>query len=81
VGLGFELRALCLQSRSHTSRPFCSGCFGDGISRDYLPGLASNLDPPNLSLPNSSDYKLGLLVDEPPVPSHVVSICGNCVSE
>jgi hypothetical protein len=35
-------RALCLQSRrllSHTSSPFCSGYFGDGISI-YLPELA-----------------------------------------
>jgi hypothetical protein len=33
VGLGFELRALSLQTLSHTSSPFCSGYFGNGISR------------------------------------------------
>jgi hypothetical protein len=40
VGLRFELRASHLQSRyhlSHNSIPFCSGYFGDGISRNsYL---------------------------------------------
>jgi hypothetical protein len=29
---------------------------------NYLPGLASNLDPPDLSLPRSEDYR-----HEPPV--------------
>jgi hypothetical protein len=32
---------------------FHSGYFGDGGLMNYLPGLASNHDPPNLSLPNS----------------------------
>jgi hypothetical protein len=37
MGLGFELRALCLAklvlcSLIHTSRPFCSDYFGDGKS-------------------------------------------------
>jgi hypothetical protein len=31
---------------------------------NYLPGLASNCDPHNLSLPSSQDYRC-----EPPVPS------------
>jgi hypothetical protein len=33
VGLGFEVRASCLlYPVSHTCNPFCSGCFGDGVS-------------------------------------------------
>jgi hypothetical protein len=35
---------------SHTSFPFSSGYFEDGVS-NYLPVLALNLDPPALSLP------------------------------
>jgi hypothetical protein len=31
---------------SHTSSPFCSGYFGDGV---YLFKLASNLNPSDLS--------------------------------
>jgi hypothetical protein len=51
VGLEFELRSSRLQCRrlyhlSHTSSPFCSGYFGDGGLSNYLPVLASNLDPP-----------------------------------
>jgi hypothetical protein len=45
VGLGFELRALHLQSRcstvSHTSSPFCSGYFGDGGLVNSLPLMAT----------------------------------------
>jgi hypothetical protein len=62
VGLGFELRASHLQSRfsyflNHTFSPFCSGYFlemggGSGL-KNYLPRLALNCDPPNLSLPSS----------------------------
>jgi hypothetical protein len=55
VWLVFELRGLCLQALyclSHTSSSFCSGYFGDGVSNS-LPGLASNLNPSNLSLPSS----------------------------
>jgi hypothetical protein len=33
VGLGFELRASCLQTS-----PFCSGYFGDGVSRTIFLG-------------------------------------------
>jgi hypothetical protein len=33
----------------HTSSSFCSGYFGDRVS-NFLPRLASNQDPPNLSL-------------------------------
>jgi hypothetical protein len=38
---------------NHTSSPFCSGYFGDGGLLNYLPGLASNHDPPELNLQNS----------------------------
>jgi hypothetical protein len=37
----------------HTSSPFCFGYFGDGGLLNYLPGLAWNLHPPDLSLPGS----------------------------
>jgi hypothetical protein len=63
--LGFELRAYTL---SHSTSPF----FVKGFSRwglsNYLPGLASNLDPPDLCLLSSQDYRR-----ESPVPSlHVL---------
>jgi hypothetical protein len=29
---GFTLRKQVLYHLSHTSTPFCSGCFGDGVS-------------------------------------------------
>jgi hypothetical protein len=35
------------------SSPFCSGYFGDRGLTNFLPRLALNHDPPNLSLPNS----------------------------
>jgi hypothetical protein len=38
---------------NHTSSPLSSGYFGDGVLENYLPGLASNQDPPDLSLPHS----------------------------
>jgi hypothetical protein len=48
--LGFELRAYIL---SHsTSSIFVMGFFEIG-SCDYLPGLASNIDPPDLCLLSS----------------------------
>jgi hypothetical protein len=47
--LGFEFNMLyCL---NHTSRPFFSRYFGDGGHTKYSPVLASNFDPPVLSLP------------------------------
>jgi hypothetical protein len=49
VELGFELAEQVLYCLSHTSSPFCSGYFGDY----YLPGVALNHDPPDLSLPSS----------------------------
>jgi hypothetical protein len=36
-----------------TSSPFCSGSFGDGGFSNYSLRLASNHDPPDLSLPSS----------------------------
>jgi hypothetical protein len=38
---------------SQTSSSFYSGYFGDEGLKNYLPGLASNFDPPDLSLPSS----------------------------
>jgi hypothetical protein len=53
LGLGSELSASHLQSvlyyLSHTSS---STYFGDGVLKRYSSGLASNPDPPNLSLPS-----------------------------
>jgi hypothetical protein len=64
VGLVFELFRICkaallqlLYQLSHTSSSFCSGYFGDGCLVNCLPGLASNLSPPNLSSPSSYDYR------------------------
>jgi hypothetical protein len=59
VGLEFELKSFELAKQmlyhfSHTSSTFCSGYFGIIIIiLNYLPSLASNLDPPDLSLPSS----------------------------
>jgi hypothetical protein len=58
VGLVFELRAFTLAKQalyhlSHTSSPFCSGYFGDGDIANYLPRLASKLNPSDFSLANS----------------------------
>jgi hypothetical protein len=50
---GFVLAKQMLYHLSHTSSPFCSGYFGDGSLMNYLPGLASNCDPPHLSFPRS----------------------------
>jgi hypothetical protein len=57
VGLGFELRALHLQSRCFVTSAtppvyFALAILEMGVS-NYLPKLASNLDPPHLSLPSS----------------------------
>jgi hypothetical protein len=42
--------------------PFWSGYFGDGGLSNYLPSLASNHNPPNLSPSGSQDYSHGPLV-------------------
>jgi hypothetical protein len=39
-----------LYSLNHTSTPFSSGYFGDGVLGAIFPGLALNYDPPDLSL-------------------------------
>jgi hypothetical protein len=61
MGLMFELRASGLQSRpiepylqSIYSGYFVDAGAGGGLS-NYLPGLASNHDPSNLSLPSHYD--------------------------
>jgi hypothetical protein len=38
---------------SHTSSPFFFGYFGDGGPMNHFAGLASNLNPLDLSLPSS----------------------------
>jgi hypothetical protein len=43
---------------SHTFSPFCFGYFGDEDFTNCLPGLGLNLDPLDLSLPSSWDYRL-----------------------
>jgi hypothetical protein len=45
VGLRFEFRACkaALYHLSHTSSPFCSGCFGDGVSRKICLGWLQTL--------------------------------------
>jgi hypothetical protein len=45
----FTLTKQVLYGLSHTSSPFCSGYFEMGSYMKYLPGLASNHYPPNLS--------------------------------
>jgi hypothetical protein len=45
-----------------TVQPMCLpcfyiGCFRDRVSVNYLPGLASNCDPPDLCLLSSWDYR------------------------
>jgi hypothetical protein len=66
--LGFELRALCfakqaLHCLTHTSSPFVALVILEMGLANYLLGLASKLDPPDLSLPGSWDYR-----GEPLVP-------------
>jgi hypothetical protein len=50
---------------SHASSPFCSGYFGDGGLANYLPRLALNQSPPNLSLLSSWDYRHETLAPSP----------------
>jgi hypothetical protein len=39
---GFALAKQVLYHLSHTSSPFCSDYFGDGVLQTYLPGLTLN---------------------------------------
>jgi hypothetical protein len=51
---GIMLAKQALYHLSHTSRPFCSAYFWRWGLENYLPGLASNCNPPDeLSLPSS----------------------------
>jgi hypothetical protein len=66
--LEFELRAFTL---SHSTALFCVGFFCTRVSQNYLPRLASNLDPPDLCLLSNWDYRR-----EPPVPAKIVHSSG-----
>jgi hypothetical protein len=48
-------QVLCCLSHAYSS--FCSGYFGGGGLVNYLPGLPSNHNPPDLSLPSIWDYR------------------------
>jgi hypothetical protein len=50
-GLKFAFAKQALYHLNHTSSPFCCGYFGDGVLKNYFPGLASNQDPPDLNFP------------------------------
>jgi hypothetical protein len=57
VQAGLELPALLPQTSEcwdyRLALPFCSGYFGGRGLANYLPRLALNCDPPDLSLPSS----------------------------
>jgi hypothetical protein len=66
VGLGFELRALCLQSRGSTictSNPFCSDYFEDGVLWTLCLGW-----PWTMILLISASQVAKIYRHEPPVP-------------
>jgi hypothetical protein len=42
---------------SHSTSPFFVMAFVEIDLVNYLPGLASNLNPPDLCLPSSEDYR------------------------
>jgi hypothetical protein len=44
-------------TQGHTSSPFCSAYFGDGVPQTILLGLVWKVDPPDLSFPSSKDYR------------------------
>jgi hypothetical protein len=53
TGVSTQDFALVLYYLSHVPCPFCSGYFRNGGLTNYLPRLALNLDPPDLSLLSS----------------------------
>jgi hypothetical protein len=63
---GFVLPNRCSTAWVKAPVHFCSSYFGNGVL-SYLPGLAFNLDPPNLSLPSRYDYRY-----EPLAPGQLV---------
>jgi hypothetical protein len=54
---GFMLATQAFYHFSNTSSPFCSGYLGGGGLSKYFPGLASNHDRPEFSLPSNWDYR------------------------
>jgi hypothetical protein len=50
---GFVIARQALYCLTHSPSPFCSGYFAIRSLPNYLPGLASNCDPPNVSVPSS----------------------------
>jgi hypothetical protein len=73
VGLGFELRASCLQSKCSIAGDtppvhFAMVIFRDGVLGKFA-WLSLNHNPSGLSLPSSSDNR-----PEPPVPSKLVTL-------
>jgi hypothetical protein len=46
----FPIAKQVFYNLSHTSRPFWFVYFGDGVLQTICSGLATNLDPPDLSL-------------------------------
>jgi hypothetical protein len=59
----FTFTKQVLYHLSHTSNPFCFDYFGDRVSPTVCPGWLWNLNPPDLSLPSSKNYRC-----EPPTP-------------
>jgi hypothetical protein len=53
AGLGFVLAELALYYLSHTTSPFLLWLFWRWVLENYLPRLALNHDPPDLSLLSS----------------------------